>query len=152
MRENQSDSDEEFTGKTNELYQRVTSTFTSIKLRINPDDSDKEIRDLNAKVLKLVDDGRIMFNDKKWKEARTNCNSITEAAIPMLKAEWDRVKRGEPVYVWSKRIAAFLLIFSLVFATWTSIYFWPSFNNKSLNKKDIQSQSLSKEKRYEVPN
>lgn len=150
MRENQTDSDEEFTGKTNELQQRVTSTFTSIKLRINPDDRDNEIKQLNAQVLELVDNGRSLFNDKKWKEARINCNKVTDAAIPMLKAEWDRVKRGEKVYVWSKRMAVLVLVFSFFAASWASISFWPSLNKSALIQKSNIKLSVFGEKNHEV--
>jgi hypothetical protein len=126
MRELQCDSDKDFVKATSELQQRVTATYTSIKLRINPDDSDCNIKGLNIEVLRLLDNGRSLYSESKWKEAQLNCNEITQAAIPMLKEEWKRVKTGEKVYVWSKRVA--LLVFSLSLAAliFAVYYYWPS--------------------------
>jgi ABC-type multidrug transport system fused ATPase/permease subunit len=109
-----------------ELRQKVTSTFTSIKLRINPEDSDKNIRKMNQEVLRLLDEERKLFNESKWKEARVKCNEITNASIPMLKEEWKRVKRGESVYVWSKRMAVTLFTISLLALLYIGFSHWPS--------------------------
>jgi hypothetical protein len=126
MRELQKKSDEDFIKATSELQQRVTATYTSIKLRINPDDTDKKIKNLNLEVLRLIDRGRTLYNESKWKEARVNCNEITNASIPMLKEEWKRVKMGEKVYVWSKYVAIGILVISLAALIYAAILFWPS--------------------------
>lgn len=126
MRELQSDTDTEFVKETGNIQERVTATYTSIKLRVNPDDSDQKIKSLNREVLRLLDEGRTLYNDKKWKEARVNCNELTEASIPMLKEEWKRVKRGERIYVWSRRVATGIFALSLIALIWTSVEFWPS--------------------------
>lgn len=118
--------DKELTKSANEVRQRVTSTFISIKLRINPEDSDLKIRKMNIEVLRLLDEGRVLFNEGKWKEARLKCNEITGASIPMLKEEWKRVKKGENIYVWSKRIAIGLFLVSLSALAYAGFTFWPS--------------------------
>jgi hypothetical protein len=113
------------TSKTeSELRQRVTSTFTSIKLRINPEDSDKKIRNMNQEVLRLLDEERKLFNESKWKDTRLKCNEITNASIPMLKEEWKRVKRGENVYVWSKWMAIALFTVSLCALAYLGVKHW----------------------------
>lgn len=124
-RELQSDTDTEFVKETGNIQERVTATYTSIKLRVNPDDSDQKIKSLNREVLRLLDEGRTLYNDKKWKEARVNCNELTEASIPMLKEEWKRVKRGERIYVWSRRVATGIFAISLIALIWTGVEFWP---------------------------
>lgn len=118
--------DKEMAKTANEVRQRVTSTLTSIKLRINPEDSDKTIRKMNIEVLRLLDEGRVLFNEAKWKEARLKCNEITNASIPMLKEEWKRVKRGENIYVGSKRVAIGLFVLSLGALGYAGFTFWPS--------------------------
>jgi hypothetical protein len=118
--------DKEMTKTANEVTQRVTSTFISIKLRINPEDSDLKIREMNIEILRLLDEGRGLFSEGKWKEARLKCNEITEASIPMLKEEWKRVKKGENVYVWFKRIAIGLFVLSLSALAYAAFTFWPS--------------------------
>lgn len=145
MRELQSDSDEDFINTTSELQKLVTSSFMSIKLRINPDDSDEHIKTLNLEVLRLMDKGRTLFNESKWKEARLNCNEITVASIPMLKEEWKRVKRGEKVYVWSKRIAIGVFVLSLVSLIYATIYFWPSADKLALHQEPVvQNHSVNR--------
>lgn len=124
--ENDNHIDKEMVKTVNEVRLQVTTTFTSIKLRINPEDSDNKIREMNAEVLRLLESGRVLFNESKWKEARLNCNAIINAAIPLLKEEWKRVKKGESVYVWSKRIAIGLFTLSLSALFYAGITFWPS--------------------------
>ena len=124
--ENDEHLDKEMAKTANEVRSHVTATFTSIKLRINPEDSDKKIREMNVEVLKLLENGRVLFNESKWKEARLNCNKITNASIPMLKEEWKRVKKGESVYVWSKRSAIGLFALSLSALAYAGFTFWPS--------------------------
>lgn len=108
------------------LRQRVTATYTSIKLRINPEDSNTNIRTLNQEVLRLLDEERALFNESKWREARLKCNEITSASIPMLKEEWKRVKKGESVYVWSKRGAIAIFMASAFSLAYLSYEYWPS--------------------------
>ena len=126
IHENDQHLDKEMAKTANEARHRVTSTFTSIKLRINPEDSDLKIRKMNADVLRLLNEGRTLFNESKWIDARLKCNEITNASIPMLKEEWKRVKKGESVYVWSKRVAICVFVLSLSALTYAGFTFWPS--------------------------
>lgn len=130
--ENDEHLDKEMAKTANEVRARVTATFTSIKLRINPEDSDKKIQEMNAEVLRLLEKGRVLFNESKWKEARLNCNNITKASIPMLKEEWKRVKKGESVYVWSKYVAIGLFALSLSALIYAGFTFWPSMAEASV--------------------
>lgn len=141
--ENDEHLDKEMAKTANEVRARVTSTFTSIKLRINPEDSDKKIREMNAEVLKLLENGRVLFNESQWKEARLNCNKITKSSIPMLKEEWKRVKKGESVYVWSKRVAIGLFVLSLSALIYAGFTFWPSMPESS-GRPAHASESLKK--------
>jgi hypothetical protein len=109
-----------------DLRQKIASTFISIKLRINPEDSNEKIRTINKNVLRLLDEERGLFNESKFKAARLKCNEITTASIPMLKEEWGRVKKGEDVYVWTRRMAIALFTASLFSLLYLSFKYWPS--------------------------
>lgn len=126
MREYQTVSDEDFLKSASEEQQRVSSTFTAIKLRVNPNESGDNLKKLNNEFLKKLERCRSLYNDSHWKEARTCCNELTLAAIPMLKAEWERVKRGESIYIWTKRAAVGVSVLALVGAIWATVAFWPN--------------------------
>ena len=150
-RELQSDTDTEFVKETGNIQERVTATYTSIKLRINPDDSDQKIKSLNREVLRLLDKGRTLYNDKKWKEARVNCNELTEASIPMLKEEWKRVKRGERIYVWSRWVATGVFALSLIALIWTGVELWPFAGEIGANERPI-AEKAAQVNLQEMPN
>jgi hypothetical protein len=85
--ENSHTLDQDGSKTESELRQRITSTFTSIKLRVNPEDSHIKIRGINQEVLRLLEEGKSLLDESRWKEARIKCNEITNASIPMLKEE-----------------------------------------------------------------
>lgn len=126
MRQFQSVTDEEFLKVASEEQQRVASTFTSIKLRVNPEESDEKIKKLNDAFLEKLEECRRLYNNSQWEDARKCCNALTDSAIPMLKAEWERVKRGERVYVWARRSALWISGLALVAAIAAAVVLWPS--------------------------
>lgn len=133
MRQFQSVSDEDFLKAASEEQQRVASTFTSIKLRVNPSESDEELKGLNDLFLEKLEECRRLYNRSNWEDARKCCNTLTDAAIPMLKAEWERVKRGERVYVWAKRAAIGVSGLALVAAISATVVLWPSAQEEGKN-------------------
>lgn len=87
-------------------HMKVSETFARIMLRLNPSDQFVAQSNLVVELNKIKD----AFNDSKYEDA-TNC--IPEArnqARLVLKAEWERVKQGEPTFRWSKRIALIVLL------------------------------------------
>lgn len=125
MRESQSISNEQFLNDASEEQQRVASTYTAIKLRVNPNEPDQKIKKLNDEFLDELEKCRRLYNRSQWQEARKSCNRLTSAAIPMLKAEWERVKRGEQVYVWAKRAAMGVTGLALIGSVMATVILWP---------------------------
>lgn len=126
MREYQTVSDGDFMKNASIEQQRVASTFTAIKLRVNPNESDQKLKTLNNEFLQKIEQCRSLYNNSHWEEARKCCNEITLAAIPMLKAEWERVKRGESIYVLAKRAAAGVSVLALAGSVFLTVAFWPN--------------------------
>lgn len=104
----------EFYDSVRESYERVVGTFTSISLRINPNEKNKKLAAINSEFLEALHKTRKLFNDVDLKESRLQCNVIREKSIPLLKEEWRRVKQGERTYRISKVVAALILLSGLV--------------------------------------
>lgn len=118
LQERKCTGDADLYAKIADLQSQVVKSFSSIRLRINPNDSDVQLHRLNTRVLELLEAGRVAFNDCNWRAARSNCNELTDAAIPMLKAEWTRVKKGEISYVIAKWLAFSFLLMALAASMW----------------------------------
>lgn len=104
----------EFYDSVRESYEKVVGTFTSISLRINPNEKNKRLAAINSEFLEALHKTRKLFNEVDLKESRLQCNVIREKSIPLLKEEWKRVKRGELTYRVSKGVAALVLISGLI--------------------------------------
>lgn len=87
------------------LYEQVRESATRIVLRINPNDPDAELRALNQRLLELLQESRELFNSNKYGDAKKKCTELRDAAIPVLKVEWNRVRDGEPQYQKAKLVA-----------------------------------------------
>ncbi len=99
-----------------ESYTQIVSSFTAISLRVNPSDKDKKLKKINDEFLGALWQIREYFNDDKLKESRIHCNVLLEKSIPLLKEEWERVKRGEKTYWVSKYVTASVLLAGLAAA------------------------------------
>tara|TARA_R110002126_G_C10464877_1_gene500614 strand:+ start:201 stop:788 length:588 start_codon:yes stop_codon:yes gene_type:complete len=131
MRQYQTVSDEDFLKSVSEEQQRVTTTFTAIKLRINPSESNNNLKQLNNNFLTKLEYCRSLYNDSDWEGARRCCNELTDAAVPMLKAEWERVKQGENTYILTKRIAIGITVLALLGVIWLTFKAYPTYSQIS---------------------
>lgn len=104
----------EFYDSVRESHEKITSAFTSILLRINPNEKNKALATINLEFLEALHKTRELFNENKLEESRLQCNLIREKSIPLLKEEWKRVKRGERAYIVSKIVAVILLLSGLI--------------------------------------
>ncbi len=89
-----------------EPHMNVTASFTRILLRLNPSDK-------SAAQTQLILELNILkehFNASRFEEAVGCISKIREQGQLVLKAEWERVKQGEPTFRWSKRIALLVLL------------------------------------------
>lgn len=96
-----------------ESYNLVVTSFTAISLRVNPSDNDKKSNKINDEFLEALHQIRKFFNDNELEKGRIHCNVLREKSIPLLKEEWERVKRGETTYRVSKYVAVFFLLTGL---------------------------------------
>lgn len=92
-----------------ESHETAERCTTSIQLRINPADPDQELRLENEFFLESLMQIQKSFNAANAAETRKCCDVLIKAAQPILKHEWNRVKRGETVYRYSKYTAASIL-------------------------------------------
>ncbi len=103
-----------------ESYEQVVHTYTAISLRINKNEKNEAIRKANEEFLAALDRIRELFNEGSLKEARVHCDTLREKCKPILKEEWERVKKGEPTYSRTKSVATAILIVGLVGAVVSS--------------------------------
>ena len=100
--------------KTIELsFDTASRAYTSIVLRVNPDDKNKKLKELNKEFLTALSAIRQLVRDAKYGEARALADQLETKARPILKLEWDRVKDGESVFRTTRYIAASILIVAL---------------------------------------
>ncbi|MDO6692687.1 hypothetical protein Q4574_05300 [Aliiglaciecola sp. 3_MG-2023] len=93
-----------------ESHETYCRTVTSLLLRINPDESDVVFAKMNAEFLEAFQAVRDSFNSSDYQRASDLCGDLREKAVPILKSEWKRVKRGERTYRISKWVAGLLLM------------------------------------------
>jgi hypothetical protein len=93
-----------------DVYDRLSHAQMRIRLRINPQDSKPAMRVMNDKLLATIEDIRTDLNAPDFDAAKIKLTNLHESAAPVLKAEWDRVKRGEPPYIFSKWLAMGLVL------------------------------------------
>jgi hypothetical protein len=94
-----------------------------IKLRLNPEECESKL------LLRSMNEMEDLFKDLKAQQSDPAASiakifSIIDAlerdAPILLKKEWERVKKGEPIYRKAKWAAAFILVLSAV----ASMYFF----------------------------
>jgi hypothetical protein len=98
-------------GEIKDCQAAVSSSLTRIFLKLNPDDNNQNIKAL----IKHLDEIKSYTRSAKWDEINEKIDLVREDSQKLLKQEWDRVKKGEPAFVWAKRFAlsTFLGAFSL---------------------------------------
>jgi hypothetical protein len=92
-----------------EPHLQASTTFHRILLRLNPGDTSTAQKELIEELNKL----RKCFIAEKYEKACNCTPAIREKGQSVLKAEWERVKQGEPIFRWSKRVAL-LFVFSVI--------------------------------------
>lgn len=105
-----------------ETYSKVNKSYNDIILRINPNEDDPEGKRLNDAFLSALEDTRQHYNKARYMEAFRACDAVREAGKPLLKFEWKRVKRGEPSYNKSKKVALGALLTGLTAALGLALY------------------------------
>ena len=89
--------------------EKATHAYTSIVLRINPEDKDEKLKVHNIALLDVLARSRRALRDDNFAEAKGLLDDLQLKARPILKLEWNRVRDGEPLFRLT-RWAAFLII------------------------------------------
>lgn len=108
------------------LYSNLNSATFSITLRLNPDEqhSVQLMECMNAFKMLAADDSKMTASNVRPIEI-----SFIKASKRLLKYEWQRVKRGESVFIISKIIAAiFAALAFLALLAFLSLSFFPNRN------------------------
>jgi hypothetical protein len=92
----------------------ASHTFTSIVLRINPSDGDETMRSRNQDFLSTLTSVRDAVRRFDFDEARNLADTLSDKAEPILKNEWERVKKGELIYRLTQYAAAFVVVTGLL--------------------------------------
>lgn len=92
----------------------ASQAYNSIVLRINPEDKNKKMKELNTNFLATLNKVRIHVDQNKYDDARNVAATLADKLQPILKYEWERVKKGEPIYRITRGVAFFIIIVALV--------------------------------------
>lgn len=99
-----------------DAYELVNKSYNDIILRINHSESNRQGKGVNDSFLSTLETTREYYLQGNYQEAQKACNSLRDAAKPLLKYEWERVKRGEPRYNRAKLFAGIVLVLGLTAA------------------------------------
>jgi hypothetical protein len=97
---------------------KATHAYTSIVLRINPEDKNKKLREHNIALLNVLERSRKALREDRFAEAKTLLDDLQVKARPILKLEWNRVRDGEPLF----RVTRWAALFIIAAAIATACY------------------------------
>jgi hypothetical protein len=98
----------EVTNAICEPYEKASIAYNRILLRLNPKNENSAAL---IKALNQVDDAT---RKGEFERLLDDLRPVRENAQAVLKEEWERVKKGEKVYVWSKRVLGALMAIGLL--------------------------------------
>ncbi|MGV7121531.1 hypothetical protein [Sphingopyxis sp. 550A] len=97
------------------IYERLNETYYSIALRLNPTETEsKNLRGCIVRISNYVNSGQ-QSDFSKFDSDRTDFINLSNI---VLKREWKRVKRGEPVYKVARWIATSATLFLIAIASY----------------------------------
>jgi len=104
-----------FLGGMSENVNAILEVYRRIQLRANPEEH-RALLEHMQKIYDTLDEGKITDVDAM----RLMLDQLIAQSQPLLKREWKRVKRGEPIYQFTKWV---LLLLVVGIATAASMYF-----------------------------
>ena len=90
---------------TNVEYKNLTDKYNRILLRLNP----KKDNVLAEKIKKAYKD--LYTDNPRQALIENHCESLVADSQVMLKTEWERVKKGEKIYQYTKFLPVVLIVF-----------------------------------------
>jgi len=98
-------------------FNEASQAFTSIALRLNPSDSNSATRQKIQEFLAAMSAVRKAVRDDKYDDAREVADTLSEKMQPILKYEWERVKKGELIYRVTRAAAILIVVVGLLAAS-----------------------------------
>jgi hypothetical protein len=98
-----------------ETYKDARESLTSIQLRLNPEHVKKRPKSPEAILWDAISRARADFAADRLDETEVDCDKIRDAAAPLLKQEWERVKKGEMIFRVVRVISLVLVSFGIGF-------------------------------------
>lgn len=105
-----------------EPYKIARESLAAIQLRLNPEHIKDKPDGLEAALMNAVRNAREKFNKGDYAVVVDACNTVRDAAAPLLKFEWERVKLGEPGYRRIRTAAWIIVSIGIVFVVVGSIW------------------------------
>ena len=105
-----------------DVHQKLVQAQMSIRLRVNPHESEGPMKGLNDSLLKCIERIRVHLNKPDFAAANNELVQLHEVATPILKTEWGRVKRGERPYVIAKYCAYVLIVVTLATLVYVAVH------------------------------
>lgn len=112
-----------------EIYSKVNESYNDIIFRINDIEKDDEGKRINDAFLAALSKTRDHYNKNELAEARSACDPLRDAAKPLLKFEWKRVKNGELNYRLSKYFSIFILVVGVISTSVNAYMIWDTNSN-----------------------
>lgn len=107
-----------------ESHETYSKTVTLLLLRINPSEKDRAKAEMNSEFLATLQTLMDAFNENNFSQATELCTILRKKAAPILKSEWERVKRGEPGFRTSKFFAIAVLSIGILGVSVAVTYSW----------------------------
>lgn len=109
-------------------HKQYVTSCASILTRVNSQDPDTKLKNINDNFLEILDEIQYKFNNSDYSGASLLSKELIEASKPLLKAEWERVKNGEKAYrktksfAWSLSLTGIILLAAFLFANHKALY------------------------------
>jgi len=95
-------------------YLSISNSYTSLSLRIDSKGPTRNLRTLNQEFLTTLTDLREKYPTLTSEQARSLTTELREKAAPILRAEWEHIKKGEMGHRILKLAAGLILVLGLV--------------------------------------
>lgn len=108
----------------------ASHAYCSVRLLLNPDGKDKAVNKLTDDFIAKLDIVKKHTEANKYDDARSAAEELVEKLQPILKCEWSRVKKGEPIYRITRGIAFSIIIFGFLGGIFLSYHYYGKLPNQ----------------------
>ena len=102
----------------------ASQVYTSIVLRINPVDGNKKMKQKNNEFLTALNAVKESMRNNSYAGIKQLLETLTAKAQPILKYEWERVKKGELGYRITRNVAMSIAIVGVISAAFFALHIY----------------------------